>query len=254
MNSCALKIEGYNEVSNKGDSTVPKTNPLSFDEVNRAIAYNAETGEFTWKIDAARNVKAGEKAGCGKGLRLNKKTGKLTRYIYIRFKDIETPAARIAWLLHHGEFPKGNLQFADGDTENLRISNLKETVWFKPSDDGQDLKVRKLNKTAARNYALKRYYGITGEQYGEMLAAQKGLCAVCGKPETAMFRGQPKIMHVDHCHETGKVRALLCGCCNGMLGLAKDDPATLRAAAAYIEKHAGKVATVTPLHVVKEPE
>ena len=233
---------------------MPKINPLSFDEVNRVLAYDAETGVFTWKVDVARNVKAGDKAGCAKGARLSKKTGKMHRYVYIRIGNIDSPAARIAWLLHHGEFPKGNLQFVDGDTENLRISNLRETIWFKPSEEGETLKNRKMNKTTMRHYALKRYYGITGEQYGEMLAAQKGVCAICGQPETAMFRGVPKVMHVDHCHETGKVRALLCGMCNGMLGLAKDDTAKLRAAAAYLEKHSGKTATVTPLHVVKEPE
>ena len=57
-------------------------------------------------------------------------------------------------------------------------------------------------------------------------------------------------MHVDHCHATGRIRALLCGACNGMLGLAKDKPATLRAAADYIEKHAALADNVVPLKEV----
>ena len=61
-----------------------------------------------------------------------------------------------------------------------------------------------------------------------MLAEQGGLCAICGVAPAA---------HVDHDHETGAVRALLCFNCNGGLGQFKDDPAVLRAAAGYVEEH-----------------
>lgn len=64
-----------------------------------------------------------------------------------------------------------------------------------------------------RRGLLRREYGITLEQYLAMLAAQGGTCAIC---ETAPT--EKKHLHVDHCHESGRVRALLCGACNTQLG------------------------------------
>lgn len=231
----------------RGGISMPKINPLTFDDLNSAIAYDSEAGTFTWRINAARNVKAGMSAGCAKGTRFSKKHNRDVRYIYIRLNDFEVPAARVAWLLHYGAWPAGNIQFDDGNTENLKIKNLKEGKTYHVTTDADGIKSRKMTKEAQRHYGLKRYYGMTGEEYGEMLAAQKGLCAVCGKPETAMFNGVPKVMHVDHDHATGQIRELLCGSCNGMLGLAKDSPETLRSAADYIEKHQARLNNVVAL-------
>jgi hypothetical protein len=80
----------------------------------------------------------------------------------------------------------------------------------------------------SRTYHLKRRYGITAEEVDEMLEAQGGLCAIC--------RTEPAA-HVDHDHDTGEVRELLCFNCNGGLGQFKDDPEVLRAAASYVERH-----------------
>lgn len=74
---------------------------------------------------------------------------------------------------------------------------------------------------------LLRLYGITKEQYDEMLARQDGACAIC-------LRAQEKPLDVDHCHESGVVRGLLCRVCNVMLGHAEDDPAVLRRAIDYL--------------------
>ena len=79
-----------------------------------------------------------------------------------------------------------------------------------------------------RTYHLRRRYGITAEEADAMLTAQDGTCAIC--------RIEPAV-HVDHDHATGRVRALLCFGCNGGLGQFKDDPAALRAAAGYVERH-----------------
>ena|SRR3990170_1348221 len=94
---------------------------------------------------------------------------------------------------------------------------------------------REARSTAAREYqrspkgqafSRERHlqsYGLTPEQYAEMLVEQKGVCAVCGKPETAQSRlGTPYSLAVDHDHETGAVRGLLCGTCNAALGMLGD--------------------------------
>ncbi len=82
---------------------------------------------------------------------------------------------------------------------------------------------------------IKRRYGCTLEMYNEMLVRQEGACALCKTLHNpAEKKGR---LYVDHCHKTGKIRALLCGACNSMLGYAKDDTRILLEAVAYIKKH-----------------
>lgn len=71
-----------------------------------------------------------------------------------------------------------------------------------------------------------------------MLTEQKGVCHSCGKPnETVHHRtGEVKNLCVDHDHETGKVRRLLCTSCNMVLGLVNDNPKLLRFLADYVEE------------------
>jgi predicted methyltransferase len=73
-------------------------------------------------------------------------------------------------------------------------------------------------------------YGIDLAKRSEMSINQDHKCKICGKPEDL----QTKKMAVDHCHETGKVRGLLCDPCNRGLGLFYDNPETLLKAANYI--------------------
>ena len=84
-----------------------------------------------------------------------------------------------------------------------------------------------------------QHYGITPAQYTEFLLKQDGLCAACRWPESAQFQGKTKHLAVDHSHMTGKVRGLLCGRCNGALGLLGDDILRVRALVSYIEHYDG---------------
>lgn len=79
---------------------------------------------------------------------------------------------------------------------------------------------------------LQAWYGITIEQKEAMLAAQGGACAIC----TEVSHGDVFSWHVDHDHQSGHVRGILCMLCNLLLGKAKDRPEVLRAAADYLEK------------------
>jgi len=89
-----------------------------------------------------------------------------------------------------------------------------------------------------RAHHLMRAHGITQAQYDAMLAAQGGVCAICHKSETHARGGKVLPLVVDHNHDTGAVRALLCYVCNFAIGLLYDDPHLLASASAYIEVHA----------------
>lgn len=78
---------------------------------------------------------------------------------------------------------------------------------------------------------MKHKYGITRENYAQMLAGQDGACAICGGEQTHAWATR---FSVDHDHETGEVRGLLCTNCNTLLGMANDDVDRLMAAAAYL--------------------
>jgi hypothetical protein len=80
------------------------------------------------------------------------------------------------------------------------------------------------------NYNLLARYGITVDQYNEMLARQNGVCAICEEPCSSGRR-----LAVDHDHDTGKVRGLLCNRCNRGIGLIKKS-SHLKRAAKYLEK------------------
>jgi hypothetical protein len=83
---------------------------------------------------------------------------------------------------------------------------------------------------------LKRSYGMTQEEYESMHVAQNGVCAICRLPEVGRhWAGVTYRLHVDHCHETGRVRGLLCGPCNRALGMFKDNAVTMRRAIEYLE-------------------
>lgn len=84
---------------------------------------------------------------------------------------------------------------------------------------------------------LKYKYGITADEYEEILIKQAGLCAICRQPEKKQYKGKITKLHVDHNHETEKIRQLLCHSCNMMIGYAKEDSEVLRKAADYIERH-----------------
>lgn len=77
---------------------------------------------------------------------------------------------------------------------------------------------------------LKRY-GITINQYDKMLAEQGGACALCGASTPG---GRWSRFSVDHCHETGRVRGLLCYGCNSSLGALGDTPEALLRAYRYV--------------------
>jgi Recombination endonuclease VII/HNH endonuclease len=213
-----------------------KQEELTYDQMNAAIKYDPDNGLFFWKIIPGKGMEVGDPAGAWKRLNV-KKTGEVKEYLYITYLGRNMVATRVAWLLTNGEWPSRTIQFVDGDTTNLRISNLKLAMFEskKVSKDGR--KIHKMTKEAARHYGLKRHYGITLTEYAAMHNSQDGKCAICGNPETTMLHGKIRDLSVDHCHKSGKMRQLLCNACNHILGESKENKQTLLAAVAYLERH-----------------
>ena len=85
---------------------------------------------------------------------------------------------------------------------------------------------------SSRRYHLRKKFGLTVEHYDEMLAAQGGGCAICGRPPREDIS-----LHVDHDHQTGQVRGLTCFRCNNVLGDFNENQALLERAAAYLDRH-----------------
>lgn len=87
-------------------------------------------------------------------------------------------------------------------------------------------------KVYRRSLTLKRY-GLDESGFAALLLAQGNACAICRKtpPEDLKRR-----WHVDHDHETGQVRAVLCGKCNVLIGMADESPEVLQSAIAYLSE------------------
>ena len=110
-------------------------------------------------------------------------------------------------------------------------------------------KIQKQNKEEYQNLTTKERkdrdlrckYGITIEKYEEMRQQQQQKCACCGVHEDELLKKYPNSFHaflaVDHCHESLKVRALLCNSCNMFVGLLESRKELLPSALNYIAEH-----------------
>jgi hypothetical protein len=103
------------------------------------------------------------------------------------------------------------------------------------AERGREFKDR--NPERVREYGrisrLRKKFGLTLDDFDAMLTSQGGRCAICPVTEP----GGVGTWAVDHCHKTGRVRGILCNRCNRGIGRFGDDPARLRAAAAYLMQH-----------------
>ena len=88
-------------------------------------------------------------------------------------------------------------------------------------------------RTHNRDYWLRRKYGVDVKWYESTLLKQKGGCAVCGDKPT------DRRLSVDHDHETGEVRGILCDPCNTALGLLQESHERIEALCSYLTKYKG---------------
>lgn len=119
-----------------------------------------------------------------------------------------------------------------------------DNFYWKELDKSKDpatkqRKWRESNPLNSKNTALKKVFGIGIKEYISMYEAQDGRCAICGNEGLFYDKGlgRTKTLAVDHCHDTGKIRGLLCSRCNRGLGMFNDSIELLEKAVKYLKKY-----------------
>lgn len=141
-------------------------------------------------------------------------------------------------------------EYSEKNKEKLSTYNKRDERKEKKNKDRReryknDAEYRERTKAKVAEYnknnpqmKLKQHlqkYGLTVEQYDEMLIKQDRKCAICGESGDESKPHRP--LYVDHNHETGKVRGLLCQRCNFMIGQARDSIEILRKGIRYLENY-----------------
>ena len=88
---------------------------------------------------------------------------------------------------------------------------------------------REQRAAVGRKGYFRRKYGLSIEELEFLRVAQGDRCAICGQPDEAG-------LHIDHHHESGLIRGLLCGKCNKAIGLLREDPVLFDAASSYLQR------------------
>lgn len=117
-----------------------------------------------------------------------------------------------------------------------QAQRLKHLV--KRRNEDKERPRRRPNPARDRDMALQRKFGITQEQYEAMLEAQGGVCKICLQEERKARHGVIMALAVDHDHETGKIRGLLCNNCNLGIGKFSDNVVYLFSAIDYLKETA----------------
>jgi hypothetical protein len=118
----------------------------------------------------------------------------------------------------------------DSQTRNAKRRERYATNAAEREKCKANAKNYRLQKPMQRRKAeIKKLYGLEMAEYQNMLDAQDHKCAICIKP----FRKTP---NVDHCHDTGRVRGLLCFNCNRAIGHLQNDTGIIQNAIAYLQR------------------
>ena len=107
--------------------------------------------------------------------------------------------------------------------------------WYKANKPQRALSGKRYRMGATvkvRDTNLRKKYGITYNEYMDMLEKQGGVCLVCG-----LKSRERKVLCVDHCHASGVIRGLLCDRCNRVLGSVNDNMGLLLRMVQYLLKH-----------------
>ena len=114
----------------------------------------------------------------------------------------------------------------------IECRKIESKQWYENNKERKK-ELSKAYKHTKKDKDLQKTYGISLEEYNRKMAQQNCRCKICLTHQDNLKRA----MCVDHDHETGKVRGLLCDTCNRSLGLLKDDINTLERALEYLKEH-----------------
>jgi hypothetical protein len=136
------------------------------------------------------------------------------------------------------EYYQKNKEKTDKYRQEYRIINAKKisekTIkWQKENPElyaSKQREWRRKNKERRLNHMIKSFYGITVEDYKNMLIEQEYKCKICGTHQDDL----KKQLHIDHCHTNKNVRGLLCQSCNSGLGFFKDNIDFMNKAIKYL--------------------
>jgi hypothetical protein len=112
--------------------------------------------------------------------------------------------------------------------KNLDRERARQREWDRKKEMASPGRRREMNWRGK----LQREYGITPRDWDEMIVAQSGLCAVCDVQLSGVHSASSPC--VDHDHDTGRVRAILCRNCNSAIGMLQDSPDRAMALATYL--------------------
>lgn len=131
------------------------------------------------------------------------------------------------------ELPLG-LFYLRGDTGKPRVY-CKKCIADKARERNKTDKAKEANRQRSRKHILKSY-GMTEEEFDTLLSSQNSQCKICKTDliPTGTREELVKIACVDHCHNTGKVRGILCRKCNSGIGYFKDNPDLVGQAVSYL--------------------
>lgn len=148
---------------------------------------------------------------------------------YLRNKERIKASCRAHWLAKRGTttYRAAKLAYYEANKPDILRKMMEHKHRLRMDWDAA-------YREKARDRGFKNGNGGTSRADAALhVASQNGQCYLCGKPEDrSRLSGR---LQVDHCHATGRFRAMLCCRCNRTLGHVRDDPSLLRAMADYLE-------------------
>lgn len=146
-----------------------------------------------------------------------------------------------------GSKPEGNYFLVRTNSEPYGPTNFKwqEHLKRKEGETKKEWYARKWKSRQLKNpgmesdRSLRRKYGLTREEYNKKLEVQNFKCEICGNEETSLDgrTGSSRKLAVDHCHNSKKIRGLICNRCNTTLGKIEDNINLLQNMINYINKY-----------------